>query len=95
MSMHDIEEATIEGSVLRLRPKVMTVATSMIGLIPIMWSTGTGADVMKPLAAPMIGGLITSTIHVLVVTPVLFSFMKERALKKGRLQASKMANWMK
>ncbi len=91
----DIYDATIEGSVLRLRPKVMTVATSLIGLIPIMWSTGVGADVMKPLAAPMIGGLVTSTIHVLVVTPVLFTYMKLRALKKGTLEVSKMANWMK
>ena len=80
---------------LRLRPKVMTVATSLIGLIPIMWSTGVGADVMKPLAAPMIGGLITSTIHVLIMMPVLFSYMKERALKKGELKKSKMAGWMK
>lgn len=91
----DIREATIEGSVMRLRPKVMTVMTSMIGLLPIMWSTGVGADVMKPLAAPMIGGLITSTIHVLVVTPVLFAIMKERALRKGTLEISKMAGWMK
>lgn len=91
----DITEATIEGSVLRLRPKIMTVSTSMIALIPIMWSTGVGADVMQPLAAPMIGGLVTSTIHVLVVTPVLFSMMKERALKKGTLELSKMAGWMK
>jgi Cu(I)/Ag(I) efflux system membrane protein CusA/SilA len=93
--LEDIREATIEGSVLRLRPKVMTVMTSLIGLIPIMWSTGVGADVMQPLAAPMIGGLITSTIHVLVVTPLLFSIMKERALKKGRLELSSMAGWMK
>ena len=91
----DITEATIEGSVLRLRPKIMTVGTSLIGLIPIMWSTGVGADVMKPLAAPMIGGLVTSTIHVLVVTPILFSYMKERALKKGTLELSRMASWMK
>jgi Cu(I)/Ag(I) efflux system membrane protein CusA/SilA len=73
----------------------MTVSTSLIGLIPIMWSTGVGADVMQPLAAPMIGGLITSAIHVLVVTPVLFSMMKERALRRGMLQMSKMARWMK
>ncbi len=91
----DITDATIEGSVLRLRPKIMTVATSLIALIPIMWSTGVGADVMKPLAAPMIGGLITSAIHVLVVTPVLFSYMKERALRKGTLEVSKMAKWMR
>jgi copper/silver efflux system protein len=86
----DIEEATVEGSVLRLRPKIMTVATALIGLIPIMWSTGVGADVMKPLAAPMIGGLVTSTIHVLVVTPLLFLMMKKRALRKGTLKASRM-----
>jgi Cu(I)/Ag(I) efflux system membrane protein CusA/SilA len=73
----------------------MTVGTSLIALVPIMWSTGVGADVMKPLVAPMIGGLITSTIHVLVVTPVLFSYMKERALKKGTLELSRMASWMK
>lgn len=95
LTVQDVTDATIEGSVLRLRPKIMTVGTSLIGLIPIMWSTGVGADVMQPLAAPMIGGLITSTIHVLVVTPVLFSYMKERALKKGKLEMSKMAGWMK
>lgn len=93
--MEDITEATVEGSVLRLRPKVMTVSTALIGLMPIMWSTGAGADVMQPIAAPMIGGLITSTIHVLIVTPVLFSYMKEHALKKGTLEISKMASWMK
>ncbi len=91
----DIYEATVEGSVLRLRPKLMTVFTAMVGLIPIMWATGTGADVMKPLTAPMIGGLLTSAIHVLVVTPILFTIMKERALKKGKLELSKMSDWMK
>ncbi|HLP17076.1 MAG TPA: CusA/CzcA family heavy metal efflux RND transporter [Bacteroidota bacterium] len=91
----DIYEAAVEGSVLRLRPKIMTVATSMMGLIPVMWATGAGADVMKPLTAPMIGGLLTSAIHVLVVTPVLFVIMKERALKHGTLEISKMAGFMK
>lgn len=94
VTLQDIREATIEGSVLRLRPKIMTVGTAMIGLIPIMWSGGVGADVMKPLVAPMIGGLVTSTIHVLVVTPILFSFMKERALRKGTLGLSKMSGWL-
>ena len=93
--MQDVTDATIEGSVLRLRPKLMTVSTAMIGLVPIMWSTGVGADVMQPLAAPMIGGLITSTIHVLIVTPILFSYMKERALKNGTLRMSSMSKWMK
>jgi Cu(I)/Ag(I) efflux system membrane protein CusA/SilA len=95
ITKEDIREATLEGSVLRLRPKIMTVTTTMIGLLPIMWSTGVGADVMQPLAAPMIGGLITSTVHVLVVTPLLFTYMKERALKKGKLELSRMAQWIK
>ncbi|MBM4172381.1 MAG: efflux RND transporter permease subunit [Ignavibacteria bacterium] len=95
ITKQDIYEATVEGSVLRLRPKLMTVGTSMVGLIPVMWATGTGADVMQPLTAPMIGGLLTSAIHVLVVTPVLFVFMKEHALKKGKLEISKMADWMR
>ncbi len=95
ITKRDIYEATVEGSVLRLRPKLMTVATAMVGLIPIMWSTGTGSDVMKPLTSPMIGGLLTSAIHVLVVTPILFAFMKERALRKGKLEISKMSGWMK
>ncbi|MGE5859445.1 MAG: efflux RND transporter permease subunit, partial [Ignavibacteria bacterium] len=90
----DIYEAAVEGSVLRLRPKLMTVATAMVGLIPVMWSTGAGSDVMKPLTAPMIGGLLTSAVHVLVVTPILFVYMKERALKNGKLEISKMAGWM-
>jgi Cu(I)/Ag(I) efflux system membrane protein CusA/SilA len=95
ITMNDIYEATVEGAVLRLRPKLMTVACSMVGLIPIMWSTGAGADVMKPLTAPMIGGLFTSAVHVLVVTPVLFVMMKERALRKGTLEVSKMAEFIK
>jgi Cu(I)/Ag(I) efflux system membrane protein CusA/SilA len=95
ITQQDITDATVDGSVLRLRPKIMTVATAMIGLVPIMWSTGVGADVMQPLAAPMIGGLITSTIHVLVVTPILFSYMKERSLRKGTLKRSHMSGWMK
>jgi Cu(I)/Ag(I) efflux system membrane protein CusA/SilA len=91
----DIYDATVEGSVLRLRPKLMTVSTAMIGLIPVMWATGAGSDVMKPLTAPMIGGLFTSAVHVLVVTPILFAYMKESALKKGRLEKSRMADWIR
>jgi copper/silver efflux system protein len=91
----DIFEATVEGSVLRLRPKLMTVGTSLAGLIPVMWAVGAGSDVMKPLTAPMIGGLLTSAVHVLIVTPILFAYMKERALAKGRLETSKMADWMR
>ncbi|HWQ26873.1 MAG TPA: CusA/CzcA family heavy metal efflux RND transporter [Chlorobaculum sp.] len=86
----DIVDATFEGAVLRLRPKLMTVAVALLGLIPIMWSSGTGADVMKPIAAPMIGGMISSAVHVLIMTPVIFVLMKTRDLKKGRLRHSGM-----
>ena len=86
----DIYDAAFEGAVLRLRPKLMTVAVALLGLIPIMWSTGTGADVMKPIAAPMIGGMISSAVHVLIMTPVIFVLMKNRDLKKGRLRHSGM-----
>jgi Cu(I)/Ag(I) efflux system membrane protein CusA/SilA len=86
----ELYEAIFEGSVARLRPKLMTVGTSMIGLIPIMWATGTGADLMKPIAAPMIGGLLTSAIHVLIVTPVIFALMKESELRKGKLKPAEM-----
>ncbi|HVO73760.1 MAG TPA: CusA/CzcA family heavy metal efflux RND transporter, partial [Ignavibacteriaceae bacterium] len=95
ITVKDIYDATVEGAVLRLRPKLMTVATAMVGLIPVMWSRGTGSDVMKPLTAPMIGGLLTSAVHVLVVTPILFVYIKERALRKGKLEISKMSGWMK
>ena len=89
-SEQDIYDATFEGAVLRLRPKLMTVAVALLGLVPIMWSTGTGADVMKPIAAPMIGGMISSAVHVLIMTPVIFVLMKKRDLKKGRLKYSGM-----
>jgi Cu(I)/Ag(I) efflux system membrane protein CusA/SilA len=87
----DVRQATIDGSVLRLRPKLMTVTVVMASLVPIMWSAGVGSDVMKPIAAPIIGGMITSTIHVLIITPVIFYIMKMRALRKGRLKVSAMA----
>jgi Cu(I)/Ag(I) efflux system membrane protein CusA/SilA len=86
----DVRDATIAGSVLRLRPKLMTVSVVMAGLIPILWSTGVGSDIMKPIAAPIIGGMITSTIHVLIITPVIFYIMKTQALQKGRLKPSGM-----
>ena len=89
-SEQDIYDATFEGAVLRLRPKLMTVAVALLGLVPIMWSTGTGADVMKPIAAPMIGGMISSAVHVLIMTPVIFVLMKVRDLKKGKLKYSGM-----
>jgi len=78
----DVEEAAIEGAVYRLRPKLMTVCAVLASLVPILWASGIGSDVMKPIAAPIVGGMITSTIHVLILVPVFFVMMKERALKK-------------
>jgi Cu(I)/Ag(I) efflux system membrane protein CusA/SilA len=86
----DIREATIAGSVLRLRPKLMTVSVVMAGLVPILGSTGVGSDIMKPIAAPIVGGMVTSTIHVLIITPVIFYIMKLRALHRGTLKVSDM-----
>jgi Cu(I)/Ag(I) efflux system membrane protein CusA/SilA len=84
----DIEAATIEGAVQRLRPKLMTVTAVLASLIPILWESGIGSDVMKPIAAPIVGGMITSTIHVLILVPVFFALMKERALRRGTLRSS-------
>ncbi len=91
----DIYHSTMEGAVLRLRPKLMTVATAMLGLVPILWSTGVGSDVMRPIAAPMIGGLLTSAVHVLIITPVIFYIMKRKQLRKGTLKESAISGWMK
>src|SRR5262249_40384870 len=82
----DIEEAAIDGAVRRLRPKLMTVTAVLASLVPILWETGIGSDVMKPIAAPIVGGMITSTIHVLILVPVFFVMMKERALKRKALK---------
>ncbi len=81
-------DAVHEGAVLRLRPKLMTVFAAIIGLIPIMLSTGTGSDVMKPIATPMIGGLVSSAAGVLIIIPVLFTIIRERRLRKGKLVSS-------
>ena len=70
-----------EGARLRLRPKVMTVATAVAGLLPIFWSTRTGVEVMRPLAAPVVGGMLSSLVHILIVTPVIFAWLRERQLK--------------
>src|SRR5215472_6520844 len=84
----DVEAAVIEGAVKRLRPKLMTVSVVLASLVPILWETGVGSDVMKPIAAPIVGGMITSTIHVLILVPVFFALMKEAALRRGTLQKS-------
>ena len=75
-------EAVTEGALLRLRPKVMTVSTVVASLLPIMWSTSAGAEVMKPLATPVLGGMLSSLLHVLIVTPVIFFWLREREMRK-------------
>jgi Cu(I)/Ag(I) efflux system membrane protein CusA/SilA len=84
----DIKQAAIEGAVHRLRPKLMTVAAVLASLIPILSESGVGADVMKPIAAPIVGGMITSSVHVLILVPVFFVMMKTRALRRGQLQSA-------
>jgi len=82
ISKADLREFIIHGAVKRLRPKLMTVSVSLFGLIPILWATGTGSDVMLPITIPLIGGVISSTIYVLLITPVVYEMIKERELKK-------------
>jgi len=82
LTREQLKQAVMEGALLRLRPKVMTVSTVVAGLMPIMWSTSAGAEVMKPLATPVLGGMVSSLIHVLIVTPVIFFLLRERELKR-------------
>ena len=84
LGRRELRDAVIEGALLRLRPKVMTVSTVVAGLLPIMWSTRVGAEVMKPLAAPVLGGMVSSLLHVLLVTPVIFYWLRERRLPPER-----------
>jgi Cu(I)/Ag(I) efflux system membrane protein CusA/SilA len=78
----EIREAVIEGALLRLRPKLMTVGAIILGLLPVMWTKEAGSEVMKPIATPVIGGMITSTLLVLIVIPVIYEWMKEREWRK-------------
>ena len=82
LTVASLREAVIEGALLRLRPKVMTVSTIVAGLLPIMWSARTGAEVMKPLATPVLGGMVSSLLHVLIVTPVIFTWLREREIRQ-------------
>jgi Cu(I)/Ag(I) efflux system membrane protein CusA/SilA len=82
ISIPEIRQAVIKGAVKRLRPKIMTVSVSLFGLFPVLWATGAGSDVMLPVTLPLIGGLLTSTVYVLLVTPVIFEMSKEHELAK-------------
>ncbi|HEV8232613.1 MAG TPA: efflux RND transporter permease subunit [Thermoanaerobaculia bacterium] len=95
MTRERIREAAMEGAVLRLRPKLMTVSTVVFGLLPIMWSTATGSEVMKPIAAPVLGGMVSSLFHVLIVTPVIWTMLKERELARGKLKVGKVSDLLK
>ena len=85
----DLIAAVKEGARLRLRPKVMTVATIIASLLPIMWSHRTGSEVMQPLAAPIIGGMVSSLIHILIVTPVIFVWLRARDLRRPAASLSR------
>jgi Cu(I)/Ag(I) efflux system membrane protein CusA/SilA len=80
----DLREAVMEGALLRLRPKVMTVSTVVAGLLPIFWSNRVGSEVIRPLATPVLGGMVSSLAHVLIVTPVIFLWLRERELRRGQ-----------
>jgi len=83
----DLHAAIEHGAVERVRPKFMTVTAIILGLVPILWSHGTGADVMKRIAAPMVGGMVTSTLLTLIVIPAIYSLWKEREIARaGRRQ---------
>ena len=84
LTVQGLHEAVMEGALLRLRPKVMTVSTVVAGLLPLMWSNRTGAEVMKPLATPVLGGMVSSLLHVLIVTPVIFTWLREWEIKRKR-----------
>jgi Cu(I)/Ag(I) efflux system membrane protein CusA/SilA len=83
-------EAVTEGALLRLRPKVMTVTTVVASLLPIMWSHSAGAEVMKPLATPVLGGMVSSLVHVLIVTPVIFYWLRVRELRRADARAARI-----
>ena len=74
--------AIVEGAVQRVRPKMMTVVSTMVGLLPIMWSHGTGSEVMKRIAAPMVGGMVSATILTLIVVPAIYGIWKGRGIDK-------------
>lgn len=87
ISREDLKEFVIAGAAKRLRPKIMTVSVALFGLIPVLWSTGVGSDVMQPIVLPMIGGVLTSSTHILLVTPLIFLMTKEYELRKfGKLE---------
>lgn len=87
ISSEELKEFVIAGAAKRLRPKIMTVSVALFGLVPVLWSTGVGSDVMQPIVLPMIGGVLTSSTHILLVTPLIFLMTKEYELRKfGKME---------
>ena len=95
LTPEDLAAATLEGAVLRLRPVLMTVCAVIGSLAPILWEPGIGSDVMKPIAAPIVGGMVTATIAVMILVPILFVMLKEHALRRGTLYDESAANRMR
>src|SRR5580700_1334850 len=83
LTITDLREAVMEGALLRLRPKLMTVSTIVAGLLPIFWSNRVGSEVIRPLATPVLGGMLSSLAHVLIVTPIIFMWLHERDLRRS------------
>jgi len=81
-TVKDLYGVVMEGAVDRVRPKLMTVTTTIVGLLPILWGSGTGSQVMKRIAAPMVGGMVTSTILTLLVIPTIYYLWKSFELNK-------------
>jgi Cu(I)/Ag(I) efflux system membrane protein CusA/SilA len=92
LTRETLKQAVTEGALLRLRPKVMTVSTVVAGLLPIMWSTSAGSEVMKPLATPVLGGMVSSLFHVLIVTPAIFYSLRARELRRAERNATAFQN---
>jgi Cu(I)/Ag(I) efflux system membrane protein CusA/SilA len=78
-----LREAIVSGALLRLRPKLMTVITVIVGLLPIMWGHGTGSEVMRRIAAPMVGGMLSATILTLIIIPSLYLILNGRGLARA------------
>jgi Cu(I)/Ag(I) efflux system membrane protein CusA/SilA len=90
LTVAHLREAVMEGALLRLRPKLMTVSTIVAGLLPIFWSTRVGSEVVRPLATPVLGGMVSSLVHVLIVTPVIFLWLRERELRNSQPQVEEL-----
>src|SRR5260370_34092585 len=93
LNVTDVREGVVEGALVGLRPKVMTVSTVVAGLLPIFWSHRVGSEVIRPLATPVLGGMVSSLAHVLIVTPVVFLWLRERRSEERRVGKEGRSRW--